>query len=117
VRFLGHLERCAVLIHLVDATAEDVAADWRTVRGELAAYGAGLADKPELIALSKADALTPEARAAKARELAAATDAAPAIVSAVSGEGVTTLLRAAFARVTAGRAPAPTAHAADGWRP
>jgi GTPase len=117
VRFLGHLERCAVLIHLVDATSEDVAHDWRTVRAELAAYGEGLAEKPELTALSKADALTPEARAAKAEELAAVTGAAPAVVSAVSGEGVTALLRAAFAQVIAGRAPARDASADEAWRP
>src|SRR5580658_4427659 len=59
VRFLGHLERCAVLIHLVDATLADPADAWRTVRGELAAYGAGLVDKPELLALNKVDALDP----------------------------------------------------------
>src|SRR5271154_3137039 len=72
VRFLGHLERTAVLIHLVDATSEDVAADWRTVRGELAAYGEGLAEKAELVALSKVDALDADTRAAKAAELATA---------------------------------------------
>src|SRR6185312_12683695 len=87
VRFLGHLERCSALIHLVDATQDDVAGAWRTVRAELEAYGAGLAQKPELVALNKADAL------------AAAAGAAPALVSAVSGEGVTALLRAAYAKV------------------
>jgi len=56
-RFLGHVERCAVLIHLVDATADDPVAGYRTVRRELEAYGQGLADKPELVALSKIDAL------------------------------------------------------------
>jgi GTP-binding protein len=119
VRFLGHLERCAVLIHLVDATSDDVARDWRTVRAELAAYGEGLADKPELTALSKVDALTPEARAAQAEALRAAAGSPPALVSAVSGEGVTALLRAAFARVTAGRAATLVAPAApvDDWRP
>src|SRR5579864_8009028 len=70
VRFLGHLERCASLIHLVDATQDDVAGAWRTVRAELAAYGGGLADKPELVALNKVDALSAETRAAKADELA-----------------------------------------------
>src|SRR5271156_3790864 len=99
VRFLGHLERCAVLIHLIDATSEDVAGDWRTVRGELAAYGAGLAQKPELLALSKIDALDAGTRKTKAAELGAAVSAAPRLVSAVSGEGVTALLRAAFAVV------------------
>ena len=56
-RFLGHIERCRVLLHLVDATEEDPAANWRKVRAELEAYGHGLADKPELIALNKCDAL------------------------------------------------------------
>ena len=58
-RFLGHVERCAVLLHLVDGAAGDVVRAWRTVREELAAYGGGLADKPELIGLNKADAMTP----------------------------------------------------------
>ena len=118
VRFLGHLERCATLIHLVDATQDDVAGAWRTVRGELAAYGEGLADKPELVALNKADALDEATREAKAAELAAAAGRAPAIVSGVSGEGVTALLRAAYAEVRRGREAerAPAAQA-DEWRP
>ena len=61
-RFLGHVERTAVLIHLVDGTQEDVAGSWRTVREELAAYGEGLADKAEILALNKVDALDPETR-------------------------------------------------------
>src|SRR5277367_2000033 len=68
VRFLGHLERTAVLIHLVDATSDDVAGDWRTVRRELAAYGAGLTDKREIVALNKIDALDDATRKAKAAE-------------------------------------------------
>jgi GTPase len=117
VRFLGHLERCAVLIHLVDATSEDVVADWRTVRGELAAYGAGLAQKPELIALSKIDALDAETREARAADLTTAVDATTRLVSAVSGEGVTALLRAAFAVVTGERAPQPAAADSSDWTP
>jgi GTP-binding protein len=115
VRFLGHLERTAVLIHLVDATSEDVAADWRTVRGELAAYGEGLAEKPELVALSKIDALDDATRAEKAAELAAAVGAPPRLVSAVSREGVTALLRAAFAEVRGEKVPETAPEA--GWRP
>jgi GTP-binding protein len=65
-KFLGHVERTAVLIHLIDATQDDVAGAWTTIRGELSAYGEGLEDKPELLALNKADALTPEERLAKA---------------------------------------------------
>jgi GTPase len=115
VRFLGHLERTAVLIHLVDATSDNVAADWRTVRGELAAYGEGLAEKPELVALSKVDALDEAARAGKAAELAAAIGAPPRLVSAVSREGVTALLRAAFAEVRGEKVPETESEA--GWRP
>src|SRR5438874_9493574 len=59
-RFLGHVERCRVLLHLIDGTGEDAGAAYRTVRDELAAYGQGLAAKPEIVALNKADALTPE---------------------------------------------------------
>ncbi|MBV9996091.1 MAG: GTPase ObgE [Caulobacteraceae bacterium] len=113
VRFLGHLERTRGLIHLVDATAEDVAGAWRTVRHELAAYGAGLEDKPELLALSKVDALEPEARGEQARALEAAAGVRPFLVSAVSGEGMTELLRAAFAAAKQ-KAPLP---AAQDWRP
>ena len=104
IRFLGHIERTAILVHLVDGTQEDVAGAWRTVRHELEAYGEGIEDKSELLALNKADALTPEARAEKAAELEAAAGKAPFIVSGVSGDGVVPLLRAAFAEVRARRA-------------
>ncbi len=103
-RFLGHVERTAVLIHLVDGTQEDVAGAWRTIRGELTAYGEGLDDKPELLALNKADALTPELRKEKAKALKKAAGKAPFLISGVSGEGVTELLRAAFAEVKVRRA-------------
>jgi GTP-binding protein len=116
-RFLGHLERTAVLIHLIDATADDPAEAWRTIRGELAAYGEGLDDKTELIALSKIDALPPEARVARAAEMEAAAGVKPHLVSAVSGEGVRELLRAAHARVLGRDAPLAEARAAEAWRP
>jgi len=104
IRFLGHIERTAVLIHLVEGTQDDVGGAWRTIRGELEAYGEGIEDKSELLALNKADALTPEIRAEKAAELKAASGKEPFVVSGVSGEGVTALLRAAFAQVRARRA-------------
>ena len=66
-RFLGHIERCRVLLHLVDATSEDVAADYKTVRRELKAYGSGLEKKKEIVALSKIDALD-EATLAERRD-------------------------------------------------
>ncbi len=121
-RFLGHVERTAVLVHLVDATHEDVGGAWRTVRTELEAYGEGLAEKSELLALNKVDALDPETRAAKADELAAAAGRRPFLVSGVSGEGVVELLRAAFAEVKARRAEERLEETAgeddaEDWRP
>jgi GTP-binding protein len=116
VRFLGHVERTGALIHLVDATQADVGGAWRTVRRELEAYGAGIAEKPELLALSKVDALDQAMREAQAEALQAAAGAAPAMVSAVSGEGVTELLRAAYATIGRRDETATEAAAAD-WSP
>ena len=98
-RFLGHVERSASLIHLIDGTQEDVAEAYRIIRHELDAYGAGLADKTEILALNKIDALTPTAREEKAAELEAVAGRRPMLVSGVSGEGVTELLRAAWNEV------------------
>ncbi|MBS0639520.1 MAG: GTPase ObgE, partial [Proteobacteria bacterium] len=64
-RFLGHVERCAVLLHLIDGAAGNVVDAWRTIRGELDAYGHGLADKPEIIGLNKSDAMTPREASAR----------------------------------------------------
>jgi GTP-binding protein len=121
-RFLGHVERTAVLIHLVDGTQDDIAQAYRTIRGELEAYGAGLEDKPELLALSKVDALTDEGRTEAAAALEAVAGRKPFQVSGVSGEGVTELLRAAYALVRERRIeekqeaePEPSAPAE--WRP
>ncbi|HET6970335.1 MAG TPA: GTPase ObgE [Phenylobacterium sp.] len=98
-RFLGHVERTAVLIHLVDGTQEDVAQAWRTVRHELEAYGEGLEDKPEILALNKIDALDEETIAAKAAELEAAAGVEVRRVSGFAGIGVTELLREAYGLV------------------
>ena len=115
VRFLGHVERCKVLIHLVDGTQEDVADAYRQIRHELEAYGEGLADKPEVLALNKVDALDPQMRAERTAELTAAAGKTPLQVSGVAGEGVTALLRAALARI---RPPEELAAATDApWRP
>ncbi len=87
-RFLGHVERCRVLLHLVDATSEDVAADYKTVRRELKAYGNGIEKKKEIVALSKCDALD-EATLAERRDiLKKAARKTPLALSAVSGQGV-----------------------------
>ncbi|HEX8216966.1 MAG TPA: GTPase ObgE [Allosphingosinicella sp.] len=99
-RFLGHIERCRVLLHLVDANAEDVAQAWRTVRDELEAYGAGLTDKPELVALSKADTLDDELLQALADEIEAEAGVRPLIVSGATGAGVDSLLDALVLHVS-----------------
>lgn len=93
-RFLGHVERTNVLLHLVSAQEEDLAAAYKTVRGELEAYEAGLSDKPEVVALSQADLLDEEARAEKAAELSAVSGQPPLILSSATREGVEDVLRA-----------------------
>jgi GTP-binding protein len=92
-RFLGHVERCGALLHLVDATAEDPLADYRTVRTELAAYGGGLAEKETLVALSKIDIASDMVAKAAAR-LKRATKVAPFRISAATGEGMEAVLDA-----------------------
>ena len=103
VRFLGHVERCAVLCHLIDGAAGDVVAAWRTVREELRGYGAGLADKPELIALNKTDAMSAREASARAGALRRATGAEVALISAATGQGVPAMLRRLQDVVTEGR--------------
>ncbi|MEM6944721.1 MAG: GTPase ObgE [Pseudomonadota bacterium] len=115
-RFLGHIERCAVLLHLVDATAEDPLRDLRIVEGELEAYGAGLADKPRLIALSKIDALPAEDLAALVALLAEEGVEVAHSLSAVSGEGIETALRALRAKIVAARTVGVPSEAAP-WTP
>jgi len=102
-RFLGHVERTRVLLHLVSAQEEDVAGAYRTVRGELEAYGQGLAEKPELVALSQIDTLDGEARKKKAAALKKAAGRAPLLLSAVSREGLDGALRALFAVISEAR--------------
>src|SRR6201996_743694 len=102
-RFLGHVERCAVLLHLVDGAAGDVVRAWRTVREELAAYGGGLADKPELIGLNKADAMTPREASARRAALAKASGQPVMLLSGATGQGVPEVLRALQTTVTESR--------------
>src|SRR3974390_3458880 len=92
-RFLGHVERCRVLLHLVDGTCEHAGRAYKTVRAELNAYAHGLSDKPEIIALNKADALTPEQLKKQKDRLKRAAGKAPLLISGVTGEGVREALR------------------------
>ena len=117
-RFLGHAERCRVLLHLIDGTAEDAGADYKTVRAELEAYGHGLTDKPEIVALSKADALTPEAIKAHAAKLKKACKKMPLILSSASGQGVPEALRALLKVIDETRATGDESHATEAaWQP
>ncbi|MCA8870127.1 MAG: GTPase ObgE [Rhodobacteraceae bacterium] len=93
-RFLGHVERSAVLLHLVDATSDDVAGDYRIILNELVEYGGDLADKPRITVLNKIDALDADERAVKQAELEAAAGGPVMLMSGVSREGLTEVLRA-----------------------
>jgi GTP-binding protein len=98
-RFLGHVERTRVLLHLVSAQEESPAKAYKTVRAELAAYGHGLAEKPEIVALSQADTLDADTRKKKVSALKRAAGRAPLLLSAVTGEGVEVALRALIAEI------------------
>ncbi|WP_426958385.1 GTPase ObgE [Muricoccus radiodurans] len=102
-RFLGHIERCAVLLHLIDGTAADPAEAYRTVRAELEGYGGGLVDKPEIVALNKTDAMTPQARSSRVKALARAAGRQPMLISGATGEGVPEVLRALADTIYAAR--------------
>jgi GTP-binding protein len=93
-KFLGHAERCSVILHLVDGTQSEISRTYKTIRGELEAYGQGLADKPEIVALNKIDAIPKAALAKKKASLEKASGEKVFLISGVSGEGVTEVLRA-----------------------
>jgi GTPase len=114
--FLAHVERCAVLLHLVDGTAEDPVADWRVIDRELAAYGAGLAEKPRILVLNKVDALAAEEAAGRLAALAAASGRPVTAMSGATGRGVPEVLRALRAAIGAARQEGAEA-AAGSWRP
>ena len=109
-RFLGHVERCRVLIHLIDGTQADVAGAWRTVRSELEAYGADLSEKPEIPVLNKIDALSADEVADRRAALSEAAGRAVLTASGVAGTGVPEVLAAALQQIRATRPePAVTA--------
>jgi len=103
-RFLGHVERCAVMLHLIDATEEDILGHWRTIRGELEAYGHGLTEKPEIIALNKADAVPAEELTKKRAKLKRAAKRPIYVMSGATGRGVDEVLTALLQTVQAARA-------------
>lgn len=99
-KFLKHVERCSVFLHLIDGTAEDVAAAYKTIRRELELYNIKLAEKPEVVALNKCDALTEDEIAAKLRQLRAVTTNQVFAVSGVAGKGLQECLSALDAFVS-----------------
>jgi GTP-binding protein len=107
-RFLGHVERCRVLLHLVDGTCEHAGRAYKTVRNELAAYGHCLADKREIVALSKVDALMPEQLKEQMARLKRAAKTAPLVISAVTRQGVPQALRALLDAIAAAEAEEAT---------
>jgi len=117
-RFLGHIERCRVLLHLVDGTEGDAGATYKTVRAELTAYGHELAEKPEIVALSKADALGPDEIKRQTARLKRAAKKNPFFISAVSGDGVAEVLRALLQVIDKARRGAVAPSTVDAaWQP
>ncbi len=118
-KFLGHTERCRVLLHLVDGTGEHAGEAYKTVRGELAAYGHGLLEKPEILALSKADALTPELLKQQMARLKRAAKKTPMMLSSASGAGVPEVLRALRSIIDDARqdTEVPAEAEETAWRP
>jgi GTP-binding protein len=118
-RFLGHTERCRVLLHLVDGTGEDAGGAYNTVRHELEAYGHGLTEKPEIVALSKTDALTPAMLKQQLARLKRAAKTTPLVLSSASGAGVPETLRALLSIIDAARqaTEAPAAAKENAWHP
>jgi GTP-binding protein len=122
-RFLGHVERCRVLLHLVDATCEHAGKAYKTVRGELEAYAEELADKIEIVALNKIDAVAPDDLKKQRDRLKRAAKKTPLLLSGATGEGVPEALRALVAAIgdapVSDKAKATEANAADAapWSP
>jgi GTPase len=117
-RFLAHVERCRVLLHLVDGTSEDAGAAYKTVRAELKAYGHELAEKPEIVALNKADALSAADIERQLASLKRATKTPPFVISAVSGHGVEAALRALLQFIDEARQHSAAPRSADiAWQP
>ncbi|KIC48797.1 GTPase ObgE [Tateyamaria sp. ANG-S1] len=115
--FLGHVERCAVLLHLIDGTSETVAEDYATIIGELEAYGGDLADKPRITVLNKIDALDEDQRDEARAALEAASGGPVMLMSSVAREGVTDVLRALRGQIDDDRLRHKPQEEAEPWRP
>lgn len=116
-RFLGHVERCRVLLHLIDGTGEHAGEAYKTVRAELDAYGEGLADKPEIVALNKADAIAPDVLKQQVARLKRAAKKTPLILSGATGQGAPEALRALLAAIDGMQSASLESEEAADWRP
>ncbi len=114
-QFLGHVERCAVLLHLVDGTSSTITKDYRTIVTELEAYSPKLAAKPRIVALNKIDALDAKTLGQRRRSLEKAVGGPVFPISGAAGKGLTEVLRVLMVEIRASRAPRPVEVA--GWRP
>lgn len=115
-RFLGHIERCDVILHLIDGTGEDVASAYETVRHELTAYGHGLTGKTEILALNKIDALSPRQISARRKSLEKISGAKVLTLSGATGAGLDEVLRATQRAIIKQRRK-PQHKTAAGWQP
>ena len=117
-RFLGHVERCRVLLHLIDATQEDFIDAYRVIRGELEAYDEGLGEKDEIVALTKIDSLTNEDLAEKIAEFKAQYGFRPHVISAVAQTNMDDILRALMSKIeTENKREAEAGREAAPWSP
>jgi GTP-binding protein len=116
-RFLSHVERCRVLLHLVEGASGDAGEAYRTVRHEIEAYGHGLADKPEIVALSKADALDEDTLKEQLKQLKKACKRTPYVISAASGQGVQEVLGALLSVIDEAKTEEEHKESQEEWRP
>ncbi|GEO17415.1 GTPase ObgE [Microvirga aerophila] len=116
-RFLSHVERCRVLLHLVEGTSEHAGKAYKTVRHEIEAYGHDLADKPEIVALSKADALDEDTLKEQLTRLKRACKKTPYMISAASGQGVQEVLQALLSVIDEAKVEEKAVVTEEEWRP
>jgi GTPase len=116
-RFLSHVERCRVLLHLVEGTSEDAGEAYKTVRHEIEAYGHGLDEKPEIVALSKADALDEDTLKEQLKKLKKASKRTPYVISSASGQGVQEVLQALLSVIDQAKVEEEPAQSQEEWHP
>jgi GTP-binding protein len=116
-RFLSHVERCRVLLHLVEGTSEDAGKAYDTVRHEIEAYGQGLDEKPEIVALSKADALDEDTLREQVAKLKEASGQTPYVISSAANQGVQEVLQALLSVIDEAKVEEEPVAAQEDWRP